>query len=94
MKVKELCQDFDPKAWGNLERHNPRSPHLPTADEIIVANVKTEKNTLRLSLYNDSTVLLFSLPNDKSAERVCAVLRAYLTLDGPLSLRQLGEINL
>jgi hypothetical protein len=87
MKVHEFCEGF---AWLPAVK----TSFFPSADSIIIQSVRTEDNNLYLRLCGDTTNLLFSLPNAKSAEKLCDVLRAHLMLDGPLSLRQLGDIDL
>lgn len=86
MKVRDCCKGFE--AW-------PRDgKYLPSADKIVIESVRIEDDALSLRIRGETTDLLFQVLDKYILQRLCNVLRAHLVLDGPLSLRQLGEIDL
>jgi hypothetical protein len=89
MKVRDFCKAF---AWQAREGIEPCS--MFSADEIIIDSVRINDDSLSLRIHGEKSDLLFHMPDQKSGEKLYAVLRAHLTLDSPLSLQQLGSIDL
>lgn len=89
MKVRDFCKAFD---WHLVEESE--TSFMPAASAIIIENVGIKDDSLSLRIRGEDSDLLFRMLDEKSADKLCAVLRAHLTLDGPLFLQQLGDIDL